>query len=451
MSSSCFAAKTDTLHINKSSKSRYSGRKIKNGDKVPNPKVHSRKVKISNTELSLSKKDLNSSLRSGNFVDEPVVNGVVNTSVVSKSNNKFLGRKRYRSEKIKKSDNVSVQRNANFQVKNDSSVSSAKKDVVDFNEKTLLLVKKTRTLIKNNPKKSVSALVGTVAIGTLVGNKIKDNLENDDAVFEEFKKYIGTNIGLWKPTEENLSKWSYYKEMPKHEEKFIKSLQNDIKSNAKLIFLYNVCKVLHSIFVNYAMHRTIPRRVWDFLMIRGAVTRQRKSVERFVETGQGTCWEAAQIFDFCCRKLGLERHHIVVSHLVPGIYHTFNIFKFGESWYLCDPLAGVIRRFVNNNGVVDTEVADEWKDGLQAYPKKNRRCAWAGNQPFGGYILEQINDDTFRTLGMVKMAPFGPSLYDEKLLGDNDFMQCHYNDNQINKICLNDNVKFNEYSSILFG
>ncbi len=289
--------------------------------------------------------------------------------------------------------------------------------------------------IKSNPCKTAIIL----AVLMYGGIKTNDMLGNDAKVFDELKSFVRSEMSSVSLKLENDKKY--------------KNMKEEFSNDETLEFLFILCAVLKNKLddPNYSKFRAGVRMVLDTFFIRGATIRQRKSVQRLMSIGKGACWEAAFTFDFCLRMLKelnknekVGRHHIVVSHLSPSIYHTFNLFEFDGSWYFCDPLAGVMGK------ITDASILNH--NYLRKYIDRMKGTINAGNfyngydidKTLNLYVLEQINqNNNVKPLGMMKMASFMKS---DK---DDSFIIQDKNNQYVKNI--DENVKFSECSSLLFG
>ena len=410
-----------------------------------------------------------------------------------------------------------------------------KSPIVSFRDSFIKGSKRVGRFIKENPGKS--ALITTAAV--CISNRFMDYFADDDEIFnricEEFiqeklnsiNNIWRTHIGRYFDAYENIhvNKYSsgsdlYKDNVAKYNEdktkadfidKLLKSnnIEYDIDSecvdsNGKLEDLINrlrrddifvkefgslkgqeyfskiglVMHLVHELHKvdkeTYSIPHTVLRRLWDFFLMRGATTRQRKSAERILYNGKaegyGSCWELANIVDWFCRKFGFERHNIIAYKLGPGIYHTFNFFVCKGKAYLADPLGGVIQVLELENGSL-----------LKALENFRGSQLLNGIVPGYGdwYAVEQIEDNTCRTLGMMKLARFFPNISDGSHLfkphENCNIPNCteHYECNiDINtekfdtidkssfitktsdgKLVLNDkaNIKFDSFSSLVYG
>ncbi len=303
------------------------------------------------------------------------------------------------------------------------------------------------TWIPENPGKTVAT--GTVIsylLALFVG-KVGDALIDDDKLFKLLNDWI-TNSETYERF--NANSLSEYEK---------KNLKDCLQKDEKLKFLYCLCKEFRRNLKddegkpksNYSLARTAVRRVGDMLIIRGAVTRQERSCMRYLCTQKGTCWEASQIFDFCCRMFGFGEHHMVVSIFRPGIYHAFNYFVYENERYFCDPLNGLFAKVTVNDNSIGNFIINYLVEAQKVHVN-------AGLPYFQGYILKQINSDTKRSLGMVPMARL---LSPKCELNDNMFYESNGNKTNDNGDFLQltgggvvfngSNANFNKYSTFLFG
>ena len=341
-----------------------------------------------------------------------------------------------------------------------SKESIPEKSKVDKNnvDKFVSFSQKIGKLISNNPGKTTGAVFSAGYFTSLLVSKISDSLADDNVTLKALESWI------------KKSKYAELKDADEFENQT--GLSKCLEENENLKYLYCMCREFRDRLksnginptVNYSLFRTAYRRFKDASLFRSAVVRERKSVERYLKTEKGTCWEAAQIFDFYCRMKKIPQHNIVVSTLMPGIYHSFNFITLEDgNSYLCDPLNGLFQQVIKDgNGSVHDFISNyitfALKKGMQV-----------GEDYFQGYILEQINDDTHKNLGSLKMANFlstgttilfineeskpkGMVSRTTEINDDGDFLK-YDNSHGLGKIIFNnkDNVKFNKRSTFLFG
>lgn len=312
--------------------------------------------------------------------------------------------------------------------------------------------KEVAGVVIKNPGKTAATLAGSTYLVSFAADKISSAFRDDNRLLLLLENFVMDSDAY---RNFNINKLSEFEKV---------NLGNCL-NDKNLKFLYCLCKEFRRNLKdddgnpkdNYSLFRTASRRFVDaFLFGNGAVTRQRKSVERYLGTQKGTCWEAALIFDFCCRMFNFKEHNIVASVLRPGIYHTFNYFVYNGEKYLCDPLNRLFSKII----VKDNSIGDFIIDYLNEAQRVNVN---AGLPYFQGYILQQIDSDTKRPLGMVKMARFlsprwklwNREFYDNggQISDSNDFLRVNFCGGNNFKVVFNseENVKFNKCSTFLFG
>ncbi len=428
MPSCCFAQNTSNLYVNKNFSKNI--QRFGNAKKNNNFKHKSKETKALRSRSNLHKKDINSSLKGGNSTG-------ISPNALKNSSKPLKYKNSKRSVEFVKSKSDSIERRKSKIATKDLGKIKTGADRNKFLETFLKMAGKTGNLIKNNPLKTTMILFALMYGGVKFG----DMIGSDAKVFNELEAFVKNymaDLAIAFALEED----ERYNEM-----------NEEFKDDRILDFLFEVCTFLsYQLGANYSTARTGIRRILDMFLVRGATTRQRKSVQRLISNGKGSCWEAAFTFDFCLRMCEgaeenkkIKSHHIVISHLSPSIYHTFNLFEYNDNWYFCDPLAGVMGR-ITDTGALNHEYLKKyiWKIKGTGLKVGDFFDNYETNQTLNLYVLEQINQSSkIKPLGMMQMAPFMTPDKNDKV----SFMI----QNEEEKYVKNPGVEFNGWSSVLFG